>query len=102
PQGERLRLLRLRARLVLPGVHLLGDDVRLLAHAAGEELRVFKDGGADLAEVVARKDAARGGVDVVPQLGFRWQQIAGAAHSFNGSLRRLNSFRGLAHDWCNI
>ena len=81
PQGERLRLLRLCARLVLPRVHLLGDDVGLLAHAAGEELGVLEDGGADLAEVVAREDAARGGVDMVPQLGFGRQEVAGAAHS---------------------
>ncbi len=83
PQGERLRLFRLCARLVLPGVHLLGDDVGLLAHAAGEERGVLEDGCANLAEVVAGKDAARGSIDVVPQLGFRRQQVAGAADGFN-------------------
>ena len=55
-QGQGLGLFRLRAGAVLPGVHLLGDDVGFLAHAAGKKGRVFKDGRANLAEVVAGKD----------------------------------------------
>src|SRR5581483_11370878 len=50
PERERLRLLAGGARPILPGEHLLGDDVGLLAHAAGEELGGFDHGRADLAE----------------------------------------------------
>ena len=56
-EGERLRLLGLGAGAVFPGVHLFGDDVGVFAYAAGEELRVFEDGRADFAEVVAGEDA---------------------------------------------
>src|SRR5208283_3762733 len=47
-QRQRLCLLALRSRPVLPGEHFFGDDVGLFADAAGEELRVLEDGRADL------------------------------------------------------
>ncbi len=81
-QGEGLRLFGLRAGAIFPRVHLFGDDVGFFADAAGEELGVFKDGGANFAEVVAGEDAARGGFDAVPEFGFRRQKIARAAHGF--------------------
>ena len=81
-EGEGLGLLRLRARAVFPRVHLLGDDVGLFAHAAGEELRVFKDRRADLAEAVAAEDCAGNRFDAVPEGGLGWQKVAGAADRF--------------------
>ena len=90
PQGERLRLLRLRARRSSQ-VYISLETMSVSSPTPrAKSCRVLKDGGADLAEVVAGEDAARGGLDVVPQLGFRRQQVAGAAHSFHD----------LAHDRC--
>ena len=69
---------------VLPGVHLLGNDVGFFAHAAGKQASVFENGRADFAEVVAGEDLAGGGLDAVPESRFRRQQVAGAAHGFEG------------------
>ena len=55
-EGEGWAFSDCGAGAVLPGVHLLGDDVGVFADAAGEERGVFEDGGADLAEVVAGED----------------------------------------------
>jgi hypothetical protein len=65
-QGQRLSLLGLGAGAVFPGVHLLRDNVGLLAYTAGEELSVFEDRSADLAEVVACKDTPGGRFNVIP------------------------------------
>ena len=73
-----------RAGAIFPGVHLLGDDVGLFADAAGEELGVLEDGGADLAEAVAGEDLAGDRFDVVPERGFGGKKIAGPADSFQG------------------
>ncbi len=81
-QGEGLRLFGLCAGAVLPCVHFFRYDVSLFADAAGEEGGVFKDRGADLAEVVAREDSACGGLDAVPQRRLGRQKVAGAAHGF--------------------
>ena len=43
-KGQRLRLLAGSAALVLPGEHLLGDDVGLFADAAREQAGVFEYG----------------------------------------------------------
>ena len=83
-EGEGLGFFGLRAGAVFPGVHLLGDDVGFFADAAGEEGGVFEDGGADFAEVVAGEDVAGGGLDAVPEGGFRRQQVARAADGFQG------------------
>ena len=85
--GRRVRdcgFLGLRAGAILPGVHLFGDDVGFFADAAGEEGGVFEDGGANFAEVVAGEDGAGGGLDAVPEGGLRREQVAGAAHGFEG------------------
>ena len=82
-QGEGLALLGGGAAAVLPGVHLLGDDVGLLAHGAGEELGLLEDGRADLAEVVGVEDVAGGGLDEVPQRRFRREKIASSADALN-------------------
>ena len=79
-EGEGLGLFAGGARAVVPGVHLLGDDVGFFAYAAGEEFGVFKDRGADFAEAVAGEDCAGGGFDAVPEFGFGRQQIARASY----------------------
>ena len=58
---------------VLEGVHLLGDDVGFLAHAAREQLRLLEDGRADFVVVIGAKDRARRGFHAVPHLGG-WRQ----------------------------
>ncbi len=65
-EGQRLRLLALRASLVLPGEHFFGDDVGLFADAAREERRIFEDGSADFVIVVAREEVAHFGLDPIP------------------------------------
>jgi hypothetical protein len=70
-QGEALATITLGASAILPRVHLFRDDVCLFTNAAGEELRHFEDGGADLAEAVARKDGAGGSFYVIPKIGIR-------------------------------
>ena len=66
PQGQGLRFLALRSRLVLPREHFLGDDVGVFADAAREQLRVFEDGSADFVKVVAREDVAHLGLHAIP------------------------------------
>src|SRR5581483_116080 len=51
-KSEGLTFLRFRPSPVFEGVHLLGDDVRILADGAGEEFRGFNNGSAKLLEVV--------------------------------------------------
>ena len=80
------------ALAVLPRVHLLRNNVGLLAHAPRKEPSVFEDGGANLAEVVAGKDLACGCFDAVPQLRLRRQQIARPAHSFQGLAHNANQW----------
>jgi hypothetical protein len=77
-----LGFFRLRAGAVFPGVHFLGYNVGFFANAAGEEGCVFKDRGADFAEVVAGEDGAGSGFNAVPEGGFRGQQVTGAADGF--------------------
>ena len=79
---ERLRLLTGGAGAILPGVHLLGNDVSLLPHAAGEELGGLEDRRTDFAKAVAGEDGAGGRLDAVPESGFRREKIAGAANGF--------------------
>jgi hypothetical protein len=81
---ERSEKWHIRASTVLPGVHLLGDDVGLFADAAGEELGVLEDGGANLAEAVAGEDLAGDRLDVIPECGFGGKKVAGAADGFQG------------------
>ena len=69
---------------ILPGVHLLGDDVGLFANAAGEELRVLEDGGANLAEAVAGEDRAGDGFDAVPEGGVGRKEVARSADGLQG------------------
>ena len=54
------------ASAVFPCEHFFGNDVGFFADAAGEEGCVFKDGGADFAEVVAGEDIAGGCLNAVP------------------------------------
>src|SRR5262249_13740469 len=94
-QCQRLRLLALRAGTVLPREHLFGDNVRVLAHAAGKELRVFENGRTDFVEVIEAEDIATGLLHVLPECGLRRQQVAGSAHGFDGIRHYLpaSSFR---------
>src|SRR5208337_1793335 len=64
------------------GVHFLRDDVGFFAYAARKQCGVLKDGGANLAEVVAGKDGARGCFDAVPERGLRRQKVACPADGF--------------------
>ena len=57
---------RQRGPVIVEGVHLLADDVGLLADAAREQRGLLEDRRADLAVVVARKIASRDGLHVVP------------------------------------
>jgi hypothetical protein len=54
--------------LVLEDEHLLADDVRRLADAPHEELRLLEDGGPDLRVVVAAEEVAGLFLDEGPQL----------------------------------
>ena len=83
-EGEGLGLFGLGAGAILPGVHLLGDDVGLFADAAGEEGGVLEDGGANLAEAVAGEDRAGDGFDAVPEGGLGREEVAGAADGLQG------------------
>src|SRR5690606_16078432 len=58
PQGEAV------ATAVLEDVHLLLDDVALVAHGAEEDAGILDDGGGDLAVVEQPCDALRGVADV--------------------------------------
>ena len=90
PQRQHLRLLALGPRLVLPGIHLLRNNVGFLAHPARKQRRVFKNGGSDFAKVVAGKHLPRRLLNVVPERRFRWQQISRAAYGFQCA-HNLNS-----------
>ncbi|OQC34731.1 MAG: hypothetical protein BWX64_02729 [Acidobacteria bacterium ADurb.Bin051] len=58
------------------GVHLLADDVGRLPDAAGEELRLLEDRGADLPVAVEREGAVHLGLHRRPEPGGRRQQVA--------------------------
>ena len=77
------------------GVHLLLDDVRHLADAAHEQLRLLDDGRANLLVTVSAQHAAHRVVEVLPQRGVAGQQVI---HAFDASdLLRALLF-GFAHD----
>src|ERR1039458_936365 len=88
PDADELILIK--PLTVRPRIHLLGDDVRLLAHAAGKERRLLEDGGANLAEVVASKNVTRGRLDAVPKRSLRRQQVARPAYGFQCLAHRDN------------
>ena len=92
-QGKRLRPFALRTGLVLPGEHLLGDDVGLFAHAAREELGVLEDWGANLVEVVAREDVAHLRVHPVPQVSVGREKVASSTDGFDHE-NQLSGARG--------
>src|SRR6185312_14982507 len=66
PQRQGLRFLAGGATLVLPGEHLLGNNVRLFADAAREQTGVFEYRRANFVEVVARENIAHLCLDPVP------------------------------------
>ena len=68
---ERLAFIALRASLIEPRVHFLRNNVRILAHAACEQLRVFKNGRADFVEVVSAEHIAHCRLNKVPQRRLR-------------------------------
>src|SRR5258705_7998684 len=80
PQRQALRAIAISPRPIVPRVHLLGYNVRLLAHAAREQRRVLKDRRADLAKPVLCKHRPRRGFDTVPKDGLRRKQIPRAAY----------------------
>jgi len=67
PQGERSIV------AVGEGVHLLGDDVGLLADTAGEQLRFLQNRRADFLIAIGVKNGARRGLHLIPDFG-RWGQ----------------------------
>src|SRR5262249_3397815 len=78
PQAQPLAFFALRAGAILPGEHLLADDVSLFPHGPLKELQVFQDGRADLLKVVYAKDAAYHRFDEIPCLRVRRKQVARA------------------------
>ena len=80
PKGQHFLL------AVVEGVHLLLDDVGILADAAGEELRFFHDRDADLPETEIFKQGDGGTFDELPQLGFTGQDILESADQLDVGL----------------
>src|SRR5690606_37760921 len=64
---------------VLEGVHLLLNDIGRLANPALKELRVFKDGRADLAEIEGPHYVAHCLLDATPDLRLAGQNVTGAS-----------------------
>ena len=65
---------------IAEGIHFLHHDIRLGAHAAGEQRGLFQYGRADLAVVIGGKDAMGLRLDALPQAGVRRQQVARSLH----------------------
>ncbi len=82
-QSQRLRLFAGGATLVLPGKHLLGDDVGFFADAAREQAGIFKYRRADFVEVVACEHIAHLRLDPIPQVGVGRQKVTGSADGSN-------------------
>ena len=68
-RGGVLRPQRERGPVIVKGVHFLGDDVGLRAHAAREQLRLLENRRADLVVVVGAKNGARHRFHPVPDIG---------------------------------
>ena len=69
--------------MIVEGVHLLADDVGLLADTAGEQSGLFEDRSADFAIVVRAEDAARDCFHVVPHARGGRQDVACAFDCLN-------------------
>jgi hypothetical protein len=69
--------------MIVEGVHLLADDVGLLADASGEQSGFLEDWGSNFAVVVCPEDAARDRFDMVPNAGRGRKDIARAFNSSN-------------------
>src|SRR5207302_6692662 len=65
---------------IIPRVHLLGDDIRLLTNTARKQRGILEDRRADLAKSVACKYLSRRGFHTVPKHGLRRKQIPRAAY----------------------
>ena len=71
PQCQPLSFFALGAGAVFPGKHLFENNVSLFTHGALKELQVFKDGRADLVEVVDAEYVADRRFNKVPCFCFR-------------------------------
>src|SRR5260370_11702094 len=80
PKRQALRAVAISPRTIVPRVHLLGDNVGLLANAARKQRRILKDGRANLPKPVACKHRTRRGFHTVPKDGLRRKQISRAAY----------------------
>jgi hypothetical protein len=85
PQRELL------AATVGEGVHFLGHDVGRVAQRAGEHVGELEDRGLDLGKAVARRQGARGLVDMAMAQHVLAQKVVGAADGAE-----------LAHRWSGL
>src|SRR5262249_7866336 len=77
-EGERV------AAAVLEGVHLLLDDVRLVADAPREELRALEEREANLAIAVGFEGGSARGLHTLPAPSLRGENVPHATHGLDG------------------
>jgi hypothetical protein len=77
--SERQRV----AAAVVEGVHLLLDDVRLVADPPREQLGALEQGHADLAVAIRLEDSAGRSFDALPPRGLRRQNVTDSADSLD-------------------
>ena len=85
-QHARRRLGPKRERIpapVLERVHLLLDDVRLVADPSREQLGALEEGHADLAIAIRFEDPAGRRLDTLPARSLRGQDVADAANGLD-------------------
>src|SRR5262249_33259971 len=82
-EGQPLSFFALCAPAVLPGKHLLVNNVCLFAHGTLKQLQVFNYGSANFLEVVETEKLVDCGVHEIAVFNLRWQQVAHAAHGFD-------------------
>ena len=92
---------------IAEGIHLLHHDIRLGAHAAGEERGLFQNRCANLAVVIGGEDAMGLRLDALPQTCVGRQKVARSLHRANwfNSIRHVVfslSFQGEAYQPCGF
>ena len=78
--SERQRV----AAAVVEGVHLLLDDVGLVADPAGKELGALEERQPDLPVAVGLEDLSPRGLHALPLARLRGQDVADAPHRLDG------------------
>ena len=78
---------------VVERIHFFRNDVCLAADCARKQFRGLKDRRANLSESIGTKHFASGLLDAVPQLRFRWKQIARALNCLKFSFFRHGGVR---------